>query len=84
MLVGNEYTFVPSPASWGSSEESLRDHLSVLHCCLLHWRKKSNLKMLHVVTSKFMLFKSTKLNVRGRSDKNIEVFTVLYRAFEIE
>lgn len=32
--------------------------------------------MLHVVISKFML--------RGRSDINIEVFTVLNRAFEIE
>ncbi len=39
-------------------------------------KKRCNLKMLHVVISKFML--------RGRSGINIEVFTVLNRAFEIE
>lgn len=42
------------------------------------------MSLLHVVISKFMLYKSSKLNVRGRSDINIEVFTVLNRAFLIE
>lgn len=45
---------------WGSSEESLPDHLSVWHCCLRHW-KKCHLKRLRVVASKLIHFIQVKI-----------------------